>query len=91
MKSNKTYSLIVLNCQPWVCAIRGPHFLGSTARIQSDILADCFCWCKLPYCNAKCVLLLGFNVQPHIFAVMIAQSQRRMYFVSTFYVGASIV
>ena len=55
---------------------RGAHLLSSTARIQSDIRLYCFSCCKLRCYLAKCVLLLSFNVQSDIFAVMIAWSQR---------------
>ena len=60
--------------QSWVCVIRGVHLLGSTARIQRDIRWDCFCSCKLRCCRAERVLLLEFNVQSDIFAVMIGRS-----------------
>jgi len=58
------YSLVVSIWQPWVFAIRGAQ-LRSTARIQRDIGADC---------RAECVLILGFNAQSDIIAVMIAWS-----------------
>ena len=36
------YSLVVSIQRAWVCAIRSVHLLGSTARIQRHIRADCF-------------------------------------------------
>jgi len=71
---NVFHSLVVSIWQHWVCAIRGAHLLGSPARIQRDIRADCFSSCKLRCCRTDCVLLLGLNVQSDIFAVMIAWS-----------------
>jgi len=68
------YSFVASILQSWVCTIRGVHLLGSTARIQRDIRSDCFCSCKLRCCRAECVLLLDFNVQSDIFAVMIGRS-----------------
>jgi len=68
------YSLVVSIWQLRVCAIPGAHLLGSIARIQRDIRADCFCSCKLRFCRAECVLLLGFNAHSAIFAVLIAWS-----------------
>ena len=37
------YSLVVSIPQPRVCTIPGAHLLGSTAHIQRNIRADCFC------------------------------------------------
>ena len=65
--------LVVSIVHPWFCAFPGAH-LGSTARIQRDISADCFCSCTVRCCRAGCVSLVGFNVQSDIFAVMIAWS-----------------
>jgi len=42
------HSLVFSISQPWVCA----HLLGSTARIQRDIRADCFCSCEVHCCRA---------------------------------------
>jgi len=67
------YCLVSIR-QPWVCAIPGAQLLGSTAGIQRDIRADCFCSSKQRCCTAERVLLLGFKVQSDIFAVMIAWS-----------------
>jgi len=68
------HSLVASIQQSCVCAVRGAHLLGSTARIQRDIRSDCFCSCTLRYCWAENVLLLGFIVQSDILAVMIAWS-----------------
>ena len=64
--------LVVSTWQTWVCTIPGAQLLGSPARIQRDIRADCFRSCELHCCRAECILLRGSNVQPDIFAVMIA-------------------
>ena len=45
------YSLVVSIWKPCVCAIRCAHLLGSTARKERDIRADCFCSCKLRCCR----------------------------------------
>jgi len=36
------HSLVVSIWQHWVCAVRGARLMGSSARIQRDIRADCF-------------------------------------------------
>jgi len=73
---SKFYSPVVSISQTRVHNIPGAHLLGSTARIQRDIRSECFCSCKQCCCRAECVLLLGFNVQSDILAVMIAWSWR---------------
>jgi len=70
------YSLVVSIWQLWMCVIPGSHLLVSTACIQKDIRADCFCSCNLRCCMAECVLLLGFNVQSDLFTVISAWSYR---------------
>ena len=55
------YSPVASVWQTKVCAIRGAYLLGSTARMQKNIRADCFCRCKLRCSRAECVLLLGFK------------------------------
>jgi len=47
---------------------------GLDCSYSKSIRSDCFCSCKLRYCRAECVLLLGCNVQSDIVAVMIAWS-----------------
>ena len=65
------YSLVCLDLE--TLDVRHSH-LGSTARIQRDIPADCFWSFKLRCCRGEFVLHPGFNVQSDIFAAMIACS-----------------
>ena len=67
--------LLCRSSNPWVCAIRSAEPMGSTARIQRDIGADCFCSCNRAVAGLTVLYsLIGFNVQSDIFAVLIACS-----------------
>jgi len=47
------------------------HF-WARVLVFRGIRSYCFCSCDLRCCTAECVLLVGFNVQSDIFAIMIA-------------------
>ena len=57
-------------CKPWVSATPAAYLLCSTA-IQREVRAtSCFCSCKLAFHSVESVLLLCFNAQPYVFAVV---------------------